>query len=210
MDVVVFVIRRDSPAHHGAGAAFATDYVCWATGGTSPDRVVTTIMAAAESDQDPLRRLSSRGVSSRSACRVAALLAAALLASSFAYALLMPVRYMPLGGPHRMLATVSVKDAMDVLYLAYAAFCPQDDLRAWRCEWCSGPNKHRYWLGACVGPRKSAITCSTRASRLQLSAFLRDTDAETQGYVAIDRVDSRIVVAYRGTTTMHNWSSALG
>ena len=108
-------------------------------------------MAAAESDQDPLRRLSSRGVSSRSACRVAALLAAALLAFSCAYALLYRSGTCRWARPHRMLATVSVTDAMDVLYLAYAAFCPQDDLRAWRCEWCSGPNKHRYWLGACVG-----------------------------------------------------------
>ena len=73
------------------------------------------------------------------------------------------------------------------------------------------PKQTQVLAGSVRGPRKkSAITCSTRASRLQLSAFLRDTDAETQGYVAIDRVDSRIVVAYRGTTTLQNWSSALG
>ena len=164
-------------------------------------------MAAAESDQDPLRRLSSRGVSSRSACRVAALLAAALLASSFAYALLMPVRYMPLGGPHRMLATVSVTDAMDVLYLAYAAFCPQDDLRAWRCEWCSGPNKHRYWLGR-GSVRGAAEISHNMFNACQQAAAVGVLARHGRGDSGL-RCDRPRRLAHRGGVSRHNDNAQL-
>ena len=75
-------------------------------------------------------------------------------------------------------------DTNRTLHLAYAAFCNASAVAAWDCQWCVGPGAY--------------------AEPLEMSAYLKDDKAGTQGYIAIDRVRQRVVVAYRGSKNLAN------
>ena len=77
-----------------------------------------------------------------------------------------------------------VEDANRTLHLAYAAFCNETAIAAWNCQWCNGTN--------------------TFAEPLEMTSYLKDKKAGTQGYVAVDRPRRRVVVAYRGSKNLAN------
>ncbi|KAL1507013.1 hypothetical protein AB1Y20_007880 [Prymnesium parvum] len=73
--------------------------------------------------------------------------------------------------------------ANQVLHLAYSAFCNRSAITSWNCQWCTGP-------AAFAG--------------VEFHAFVSDTRAGTQGYVAIQRAASRVIVSFRGSKNFEN------
>lgn len=75
--------------------------------------------------------------------------------------------------------TFSFAAAFRALFFAYSAFCPQGRLAVWNCEWC--------------------IAGGSNATVVQ------NASAGTYGYVAVDKANSTIVVAFRGSANVANW-----
>ena len=73
-----------------------------------------------------------------------------------------------------------VKDANNTLHLAWASYCNETALRDWSCEWCQDEIE------------------------TEITAYLKDTKAGTQGFVGVDKANNRIVVAYRGSYNFAN------
>ena len=86
------------------------------------------------------------------------------------------------------LATLAASNATTLgynktLHLAWSAFCNESALQAWDCQWCTGAFAH---------------------PRVQLTQYLKDVKAGTQGYVAVIGSEKKIVVAYRGSKNLAN------
>jgi hypothetical protein len=86
------------------------------------------------------------------------------------------------------LATLAASNATTLgynktLHLVWSAFCNESALQAWDCQWCTGAFAH---------------------PRVQLTQYLKDVKAGTQGYVAVIGSEKKIVVAYRGSKNLAN------
>jgi len=78
-------------------------------------------------------------------------------------------------------------EANATLHLAWSAYCNETALRAWDCEWCTGP---------------------FAVKNVSLVRFLQDKEAGTQGFVGVDKdvhgIGRRIIVSFRGSKNFEN------
>lgn len=67
------------------------------------------------------------------------------------------------------------------LKLAYAAYCPADEVRTWTCHWCK------------------------KAPTAQVLDVVHDHAAGTQVFIAVIPQSNLTIVSFRGTTNIINW-----
>lgn len=80
-------------------------------------------------------------------------------------------------------SSYSQQIAMDHVYLAYGAYCPVNELKAWTCKWCQ----------------------KLAAEGYNLIGVNSDDKAETLAFIAQHNTTSEVVVSVRGTISVTNW-----
>lgn len=77
------------------------------------------------------------------------------------------------------LAGFDKNTARRFLHYAYAAMCPEAQLKAWNCKWCKDKG--------------------------EFVSSLYDARTDTYGYVVYDRTHNAVVVSFRGSKSLINW-----
>ena len=86
-------------------------------------------------------------------------------------------------------ASYDQTDAFQALYYAYGAYCDANQLTSWDCKWCQYDSTVKQFEVASDG----VITGNS-----------------LQAFTGYDPINKRIVLSFRGTSTIEDWIKDIG